>query len=177
MNRVGLDYIEWPPGHGQLSTIAWPHCLIFGVVCRKTLPHDVWIFMCRYREMNYNFMHHFFSCYNIPLFLLLISPSAFALSDLCLQNTWSAYFILYFTFTRSKTIFKHVPPLLWSYWFFSPIPPIHISISKHVPSSYIFYFTPPCNNVAGEARPLSVVCGNIATIVLIFSSNSLDNAD
>jgi len=45
------------------------------------------------------------------------------------------------------------------------------------PAYKLFYFTPHCNNVADEARPLSVVHGIIATIVFNFLSNSLDDAD
>ena len=39
--------------------------------------------------------------------------------------------------TWSKTIFKHVPPSICSCWFFSPTPPIHFCILKHVPCSLI----------------------------------------
>jgi hypothetical protein len=35
----------------------------------------------------------------------------------------------------SKTIFKHVPPSISSCWFFSPTPPIHFCILKHIPCS------------------------------------------
>ena len=49
----------------------------------KALPHYVLIFLCRHREMYYYFVHLRSSCYIMPLFLLLISPSALALSVLC----------------------------------------------------------------------------------------------
>ena len=110
--------------------------------------------VCHYREMYYYFMPLLFSCYNFPLLLLLISPSVFALSDLCLQNTPLAYFILYFTLTRSKTIFKHVPQLLLSYWFFNPFPLFIFVFRNTSPAHKVFYFIPPCNYVVGEAHPL-----------------------
>jgi len=44
-------------------------------------------------------------------------------------------------------------------------------------SSNLFYFTPPSNNVAGEAPPLSLVHGIIATILFNCSSNSLEDAN
>ena len=53
----------------------------------KALPHYVLIFMCRHREMYYYFVHLRSSCYIMPLFLLLISPSALTLSDLYFRNT------------------------------------------------------------------------------------------
>ncbi len=80
--------------------------------------------------------------YSTPFFLLKYSPilavETLPRSCCCrsmLHNTPPGYFICYFTFTKSKMIFKHIPQLLRSYWFFSPIPPIHISISKHIPCS------------------------------------------
>ncbi len=60
--------------------------------------------------MYYYFVPLLFSCYNIPLFLLLISPSVFALSDLCLQSTSSAYFILYFYIHQVKNNIQTCPP-------------------------------------------------------------------
>ena len=53
----------------------------------KALPHYVLIFLCRHQEMYYYFVHLRSSCYKLPLFLLLISPSALTLSDLYFQNT------------------------------------------------------------------------------------------
>jgi hypothetical protein len=44
-------------------------------------------------------------------------------------------------------------------------------------SSNLFYFTPPSNNAAGEAPPLSLVHGIIATILFNFSSNLLEDAN
>jgi hypothetical protein len=40
----------------------------------------------------------------------------------------------------------------------------------------LLYRTSLCSNVAGKARPLSVIHGIMSTILLIFS-NSLDDAD
>ena len=53
----------------------------------KALPHYVLIFLCRHREMYYYFLHLRSSCYIMPLFLLLISPSTLTLSDLYFRNT------------------------------------------------------------------------------------------
>ncbi len=53
----------------------------------KALPHYVLIFMCHHREMYYYFVHLRSSCYIMPLFLLLISPSTLTLSDLYFRNT------------------------------------------------------------------------------------------
>jgi hypothetical protein len=93
----------------------------------KALPHYVLIFLCRHREMYYYFIHLLSSCYIMPLFLLLISPSALTLSDLNFRNTSPGH----------KQYIKHVPPSISSCWFFSPTPPIHFCIFKHVPCSLI----------------------------------------
>ena len=61
----------------ELTRKIWP----------KALPHYVLIFMCRHREMYYYFVHLRSFCYIMPLFLLLISPSALTLSDLYFRNT------------------------------------------------------------------------------------------
>jgi hypothetical protein len=41
----------------------------------------------------------------------------------------------------------------------------------------LLYPTSLCSNVAGKARPLSVIQGIMSTILLIISSNLLDDAD
>ena len=41
ITRVGLDYVEWPPGHGQLSTTSWPSCLSWGKVTSNVLDTSV----------------------------------------------------------------------------------------------------------------------------------------
>ena len=84
-----------------------------------------------------------FSCLNTPLLLLLISPSAFAWSDLYLHNTQSEYFIWWFTSTRSKTIFKHVPQLLRSYWVLVPFPLFMLVFWITSPAHKVLYYTPP----------------------------------
>jgi hypothetical protein len=57
--------------------------IFFRDFCQKALPHYILIFLCRYQEMYYYFIHLLSSIYIMPLFLLLISPSAFALPVLC----------------------------------------------------------------------------------------------
>jgi len=109
----------------KIARIKWPN----------TLPRDLCILKCHHHFFYCYFTPLLFSCWNIPLFLLSKYSPILAVTNHCLHNTPPGYFICYFTLTKSKTIFKHVPQLLRSYWIFSPIPPIHIGIFNHVPSS------------------------------------------
>ena len=104
--------------------------------------------------MYYWFTPLLFSCCNIPLFLLLISLSAFSLSDLCLQNTSSAYFIQYFTFTRSEQYSNTSPSCCGVIVFAVPFPLFILVFQITSPAHKVFYFTPHCNNVAGESCSL-----------------------
>jgi hypothetical protein len=81
---IVLDNIIGPQ---QNSKIVENRDLAIKKIWPKALPHYVLIFMCRHREMYYYFVHLRSSCYIMPLFLLLISPSALTLSDLYFRNT------------------------------------------------------------------------------------------
>jgi len=107
----------------------------FWIKWPNTLPCNLCILKCHHHFFYCYFTPLLFSCWNTPLFLLLKYSPILAVTDLCLHNTPPGYFICYLTFTKSKTIFKHVPQLLRSYWIFSPIPPIYIGILNHIPSS------------------------------------------
>ena len=96
-----------------------------------------------------------FSCLNTPLLLLLISPSAFAWSDLYLHNTQS----------RNILFGGLHPPGQKQYSNTSPNCCGVIEFESHSPSSCWYFESRPqlikyCiiphprNNVAGEARPL-----------------------
>ena len=112
--------------------------------------------------MYYYFVHLRSSCYIMPLFLLLISPSALTLSDLYFRNT---------------------SPGQKQYSNTSPRPLVLVPLTQFIfvflntsPAHKLLYRTSLCTNVAGKARPLSVIHGIMSTILLIFS-NSLDDAD
>ena len=127
--------------------------------------------------MYYYLMHILFSCHKILLFLLLISPSAFALSVLYFRNTSPKCCNWCFTVTGPETIFERVPPLMRSYWFLVPFPQFVFVFQNTPPAHTLFYFTSPCINVAGEARPLSVVHEEWGSIRTHFASNLQDDAD
>ena len=103
------------------------------VVCRKTLPHDICIFMCRYREMYYYF----------------ILTAAWTLIIL----TMLATFCLFLIISRSKLCFNvHLPS--WSQFSFSFTPmrlclyssntsPLWICLFYHtcMPQCHMFIFS------------------------------------
>ena len=145
---------------GQL---AGSFSLLFWKIWPKALPHYVLIFMCRHREMYYHFVHLRSSCYIMPLFLLLISPSALTLSDLYFRNTSPG----------QKQYSNTSPCRIVVVGFLVPLTQFIFNTS---PAHKMLYRTSLCSNVAGKARPLSVIHGIMSTILLIFS-NSLDDAD
>ncbi len=127
----------------------------------KALPHYVLISLCRHR-----FVHLRSSCYIMPLFLLLISPSALTLSDLYFRNTSPGQKQYSNTSPRRLVVVGFLVPLTQFIFVFSNTSPAH----------KLLYRTSLCSNVAGQARPLSVIHGIMSTILLI-CSNSLDDAD
>ena len=132
----------------------------------KALPHYVLIFLCRHREMYYYVVHLRSSCYIMPLFLLLISPSALTLSDLYFRNTSPG----------QKQYSNTSPCRIVVVGFLVPLTQLIFVFSNTSPAHKLLYRISLCSNVAGKARPLSVIHGIMSTILLIFS-NSLDDAD
>ena len=132
--------------------------------------------MCRHREMYYYFVHLRSSCYIMPLFLLLISPSALTLSDLYFRNTSPG----------QKQYSNTSPRRLVVVGFLVPLPQFISVFSNTAPAHKLLYRTSPCSNDAGKARPLllftfiarplSVIHGIVPAILLIFS-DLLDDAN
>jgi hypothetical protein len=126
--------------------------------------------------MYYYFVHLRSSCYIMPLFLLLISPSALTLSDLYFRNTSPG----------QKQYSNTSPRRLVVVGFLVPLPQFISVFSNTSPAHKLLYRTSPCSNDAGEARPLllftfiarplSVIHGIVPAILLIFS-DSLDDAN
>ncbi len=115
----------------------------------KALPHYVLIFLCRHQEMYFYFVHLRSSCYIMPLFLLLISPSALTLSDLYFRNTSPGQKQYSNTSTCQLVVVGFLVPLTQFIFVFTNTSPAH----------KLLYRNSLCSNVAGKARPLSVIHG------------------
>jgi hypothetical protein len=114
--------------------------------------------MCRHREMYYYFVHLRSSFYIMPLFLLLISPSALTLSDLYFRNTSPG----------QKQYSNTSPCRIVVVGFLVPLTQFIFVFLNSSPAHKLLYRTSLCSNVAGKARPLSVIHGIMSTILLIF---------
>ena len=109
------------------------------------------------------------------LILLLISPSALTLSDLYFRNTSPG----------QKQYSNTSPHRFVVVGFLVPLTQFIFVFSNTSPDHKLLYRTSLCSNVAGKARPLSVIHGIMSTIllcirtlyILLIFSNSLDDAD
>ena len=113
----------------------------------KALPHYVLIFQCHHQEMYYYFVHLPSSCYIMPLFLLLISPSALTLSDLYFRNTLPGQKQYSNMSPRRLVVVGFLVPLTQFIFVFSNTSPAHKLLNR----------TSPCRNNAGGARPHVII--------------------
>ena len=129
--------------------------------------------------------------------LLFCTPSFFLLyyaPILAVNLTAPCLICIFETRHLVKNNIQHVPLSISSCWFLVPLTQFIFVFTNTSPAHKLLYRTSLCSNVAGKARPLSVIHGIMSTIllcirtlyilliirtlyILLIFSNSLDDAD